>query len=148
MTLQGVVQNSNYMTDEDMISSNLLGIGNNAISEVNAKVGTKLPFFEDANIAAKDYWAIPDFWVLRLIEPYYSFVIMANDGDVDARDFHYQRFLAALEDFKDNGLDDIADKYPDDDPDHPGEDTGFAGDVVKHIELDVSERTVKYFGGW
>lgn len=148
MTLQGVVQNSNYMTDEDMISSNLLGIGNNAISEVNAKVGTKLPFFKDANIAAKDYWAIPDFWVLRLIEPYYSFVIMANDGDVDARDFHYQRFLAALEDFKKNGIGDIETVYPDDDPEHPGEDTGFQGSAVTHKELDVSERTVKYFGGW
>ena len=148
MTLQGVVQNSNYMTDEDMISSNLLGIGNNAISEVNAKVGTKLPFFVDANISSANYWALPDFWVLRLIEPYYSFVIMANDGDVDARDFHYQRFLAALADFKDNGIGDIATVYPDDDPNHPGEDTGFQGNALKYKKIDVSERTVKYFGGW
>lgn len=147
MTLQGVVDNSNYMTDEDMISSNLLGIGNNAISEVNAKVGTKLPFFVDSNIATTDYWALPDFWVLRLIEPYYSFVIMANDGDTDARDFHYQRFLAALEDFKKNGIGDIADVYPEGDP-NAGEETGFEGNAVTHKALDVSERTVHYFGGW
>lgn len=147
MTLQGVVDNSNYMTDENMISSNLLGIANNAISEVNAKVKTKLPFFTDANISSKDYWAIPDFWVLRLIEPYYSFVIMANDGDTDARDFHYNRFLAALEDFKENGIGDIATVYPDGEP-NAGEETGFQGNSVKFTKVDVSERTVKYFGGW
>ena len=147
MTLQEVVDNSNYMTDENMVSSNLLGIGNNAISEVNAKVRTKLPFFEDTNVSSEDYWALPGFWVLRLIEPYYSFVIMANDGDVDARDFHYNRFLAALEDFKNNGLDDIATEYPEGHP-NAGEETGFQGNSMRSAKIDVSERTVKYFGGW
>lgn len=143
MTLTNVVNNSNYMTDETLTSSNITGMANNGIAEVNAKAKTRLPFFEDVST---DYWAIPDFWVLRLIEPYLSFSIMANDGDSDPRDFHYNRFLTAIDDFIKNGLGDIATVYPDDDP-NAGEPTGFEGDSSRVKPIDVSARTI-FWRGW
>ena len=107
MKLNEIVANSNYITDEEMNDNNLLGIANLAIAEVNSKASTRLPFFTDNNISAENYVAITPSWLLRLIEPYLSYSIAANDTDADNRDFHYNRFLQAISDFKENGLDDI-----------------------------------------
>ena len=103
MKLNEIVANSNYITDEEMNDNNLLGIANLAIAEVNSKASTRLPFFVDNNISAEDYIAISPSWLLRLIEPYLSYSIAANDTDADNRDFHYNRFLQAISDFKENG---------------------------------------------
>lgn len=143
MTLENVVKNSNYMTDETLLSSNITGMANNGISEVNAKAKTKLPFFENNTT---DYWAIPDFWVLRLIEPYLSFSIMANDGDENPRDFHYNRFLSAIDDFIKNGLGDIVTIYPDGHP-NAGEPTGFEGSSNRIKKIDAYDRSV-FWRGW
>lgn len=147
MLLINVVRNSNYMTDETLITSNIVGMASNGIAEVNAKAKTNLPFFTDDNYQNKDYWAIPDTWVLRLMEPYLSFSIMANDGDSEVRDFHYNRFLSAIEDFIKNGLGDIVTIYPEGEP-GAGEPTGFEGKSKRIVPIDVSARTVNYFGGW
>ena len=48
MSLQDIVKNSNYVTDEAMLSANLLGIANTGIAEVNGYCDTMLPFFTDA----------------------------------------------------------------------------------------------------
>ena len=88
MTLTTIVENSNYVTDEELTSSNLLGIANTAISEVNAYCGCMLPLFGTESLTDEDaYDALPDTWQLRLLEPYYSYSISANDTDSDARDF-------------------------------------------------------------
>ena len=50
MSLKEVVANSNYITDEDLTSTNLLGIANTAIAEINTRCGTKLPFFKEDDI--------------------------------------------------------------------------------------------------
>jgi hypothetical protein len=138
MTLKTIAENSNYVTDEEITSANLLGIANNAIAEVNAYCGCSLPLFEDTSLTDSDaYEALNDSWQIRLLEPYYSYSIMANDGDSDARDFHYNRFLKALEQFKtagsgSGGLGDL--------------DEDYAGDSVKSVEIDVSSRTMNWMG--
>ena len=139
MTLKQVIDNSQYITDEDITTTNLVGMVNNGIAEVNGKVKTNLPLCTVENMT-EDYWALGGTWFLRLFEPYVSFTIMANDGDV-VRQEHYQRFLAALEDFKNNGLGDIADVYPEGD-EHVGEPTGFAGRSGKKAIVDASERFI------
>lgn len=139
MTLKQVIDNSQYITDEDITTTNLVGMVNNGIAEVNGKVKTNLPLCTVENMT-EDYWALKGTWFLRLFEPYVSFTIMANDGDV-VRQEHYQRFLAALEDFKNNGLGDIADVYPEGD-EHAGEPTGFAGRSGKKAIVDASERFI------
>ena len=135
MSLNEIVENSNYVTDEEITSDRVLGIANQCIAEVNRRVGTALPFF-DANSLTDDgaYDAIPNYWVVALLEPYYSYSIMANDGDSNARDFHYERFTAALGDFKDKGIDEITSSK-------------YAGNNVKSAEIDVSDVTV-HWGEW
>ena len=135
MSLTEIAENSNYITDEEIVSNNILGIANTCISEVNRRVGTALPFFEEESLVDGDYYdAIPDYWVFALFEPYCSYAIMANDGDSEARDFHYNRFISALADFKENGLDSITSSE-------------YEGDVVKQTPIDVSDVTV-HWGGW
>ena len=135
MSLNEIAANSNYVTDEEIVSSNILGMANTCISEVNRKVGTALPFFTQESLVDGEYYdAIPSYWVFALVEPYFAYAIMANDGDKEARDFHYNRFMSALADFKENGLDTITSRE-------------YEGDVVKDIAIDVSNRTV-HWGGW
>ena len=133
MSLQEVVANSNYITDEDLISTNLLGIANTAIAEINTRCGTKLPFFKEDDVTKSTYTALSDSWLLALLEAYLSYSIMANDGDTEARDFHYNRFLTALANFKKYGLGSLSNT-------HLGSSLGFR-------ELDVSDVTV-HWGGW
>lgn len=135
MNLQDIAKNANYVTDEEITSDNILGIANACISEVNRRVGTALPFFEEESLVDGDYYdAIPSYWVFALFEPYCAYAIMANDGDKDARDFHYNRFISALADFKENGLDTITSSE-------------YQGDVVKVTPVDVSDVTV-HWGEW
>lgn len=135
MSLNEIAENSNYITDEEIISANILGIANTCIAEVNRRVGTALPFFEEASLTDGEvYDAIPDYWVFALFEPYCSYAIMANDGDTNSRDFHYNRFLAALDDFKNNGIGTISSSE-------------YAGDAIKYTDIDVSNVTV-HWGGW
>jgi hypothetical protein len=114
-------------------------MANNGIAEVNGKLKTNLPLCTSENLT-EDYWALKGTWFLRLMEPYVSFTIMANDGD-NVRQEHYQRFLDALNDFKNNGLGDIADVYPEG-HEHAGEPTGFGGRSGKKAIMNVSERTI------
>lgn len=142
MTLNSILQNSQYITDEEIATGNLVGMANNAIAELNSKVRTNLPLFTISNLNT-EYWALGGTWLLRLIEPYISFSIMSNDGDNTKND-HYTRFLDAINDFKKNGLADIALVYPEGYP-LEGQSTGYEGKSSKKALMDVSERTI-YWG--
>ena len=88
MVLNDIVDNSNYVTDEELQDNMLLGMSNNCIAEVNAQCGTLLPFFKEESLENGDaYNAIPAVWVLRLVEPYLSYAIAANDGGVRSHYF-------------------------------------------------------------
>ena len=138
MTLKQIVESSNYVTDEELTDSFLLGMANTAMAEVNAFCGCLLPLWTNESLNdPKAYTALVDSWQIRLIEPYYSYSIAANDGDANARDFHYERFLQALRLFKDGGagsggLGDI--------------DKEYKGDSERYKEIDVSDITVHWMG--
>lgn len=135
MRLKAIVENSNYVTDEELIDSNILGIANTCLAEVNRACGTLLPFFTDIDLTDdKNYNAIPETWVLALLEPYFSYSIAANDGDSDNRTFHYNRFLGALADFKAKGMSTISERQYKNEADS------------KQRSIDVSDVTVRW--GW
>ena len=143
MLLSDVVANSNYVTDEEMADTNLVGLANTALGEVNSKCGTALPFFTEENVSETAYAVIPAFWVLRLIEPYLAYGIAANDTDTNARDFHYNRFLQALNDFKSKGIESIVEEY---DPDTGEQITHYAGNSNDMAKVDASDVTLHWFG--
>ena len=142
MILNDIVDNSNYVTDEELNDNNLVGMANSAIAEVNSKCSTKLPFFVEDNISTIKYIAVTESWLLRLIEPYLSYSIAANDTNSNDRDFHYNRFLQAIDEFKENGLDSILTIDP-----TTGEETGYAGSSSKMAVIDASDVTM-HWGGW
>lgn len=142
MVLNDIVSNSNYVTDEELNDNNLVGMANSAIAEVNSKCSTNLPFFAEINVSTTPYIAITASWLLRLVEPYLSYSIAANDTNSNDRDFHYNRFLQAINEFKENGLGDILLVDPE-----TGEDTGYAGSSNKMAVIDASEVTM-HWRGW
>ena len=142
MLLDDIVKNSNYVTDEELNDENIVGMANTGIAEVNAKCSTNLPLFKDENLDTVPYVALLGTWCLRLMEPYLAYSIAANDTDANNRDFHYNRFLQAISEFKDNLEDAILLKNPD-----TGEDTGYAGKSSRMIPIDASEVTM-HWRGW
>ena len=141
MLLNDIVENSNYVTDEELNDANLVGMANQAIAEINAKVSTNLPLFTDENVTSVEYSALLGTWCLRLIEPYYSYSIAANDTDSNTRDFHYNRFLQAINELKDNLTNAVLMIDPE-----TGEPTGYAGDSNRSARIDASEVTFDW--GW
>jgi hypothetical protein len=145
MLLKDIYESSNYITDEEMTTEQAVNSANSAIAEINTKVGTNLPFFTDENYQESEYDAFSNSWQLRLIEPYLSFTIATNDSDSDARDFHYNRFIMALSEFRTNGLSSIKTTYIDEDGNEV--DTGYAGNAKRVVKVDASTR-VNPFSGW
>lgn len=142
MFLNDIVDNSNYVTDEELNDNNLVGMANSAIAEVNSKCSTNLPFFVEDNVSTTRYNAVTPSWLLRLIEPYLSYSIAANDTNSNDRDFHYNRFLQAISEFKENGLGTILTNDP-----LTGEPTGYEGESSNMAIIDASEVTM-HWGGW
>lgn len=145
MLLKDIYEGSTYMTDEEMSTDQAVAAANQAIAEINTKVGTKLPFYETENYQETEYDAFDNSWQLRLIEPYLSFAIATNDSDTNARDFHYNRFLSALSEFRNKGLDDIKKFYIDEDGNEVP--TGYDGDVKRIVKVDATDR-INPFSGW
>lgn len=141
MLLKDIVDNSNYITDEELVDSNVVGITNSAIAEINAKCDTNLPLAINDNISAKAYNALKGTWALRLFEPYLSYAIAANDTDENTRDFHYNRFLQAVAEFKDSI--DKAILLVDPETNNP---TGYQGDSADVAIIDDSDYTYPWKG--
>ena len=143
MLLKDIYKNSNYLTDEDMTNSNVIGLANNAIAEINTKVKTDLPFYTEDNYSTTEYDAITASWQLRLIEPYLTFSIFTNDGvDNNTMNFHYNRFLTAISDFKKDGLDYIKNLNDD------GTATGYVGNAKKKATVKENIEANPFRGWW
>lgn len=145
MQLINIYDNSAYISDEEMDMDTIVRIANQCFSVVNSKVGTALPFFTEDNYNTTNYDAVTDSWQYRLIEPYMTWAILNNDGAENGLlDDHYQRFLDALNDFKNNGLDDI--KMEDGD----GNPTGYEGNAFKNKSAQVVHNAYvnPWFGRW
>lgn len=144
MLLKEIYESAQYVTDEEMSSSQTVGAANAALAEVNTKVGTKLPFYTNDNYQTIAYDKFSDSWQMRLIEPYLSYSIAANDSDVNARDFHYNRFLAALKEFQISGIDSIKT----DDVDAEGNPIDYKGTSGRVVKINASARSNPFRGWW
>ena len=141
MILKDIVDNSNYITDEELVDGNIVGMTNSAIAEINAKCGTELPLAESVNVSGKAYNALKGTWALRLFEPYLSYSIAANDTDAGTRDFHYNRFLQAVSEFKDKIDKAILTIDPE-----TGLPTGYEGDSANFAAIDASDYSYPWEG--
>ena len=141
MLLKDIVDNSNYITDEELLDSKVVGMTNSAIAEINAKCSTNLPLAIADNISTKAYTALLGTWSLRLFEPYLSYSISANDTDAETRDFHYNRFLQAISELKDNIDKAILMVDPD-----TGLPTGYEGSSSNVAAIDASEYSYPWEG--
>lgn len=144
MLVKEIYESSQYVTDEEMTSTQSINAANSAIAEINTKIGTKLPFYTSENYQTIKYDKFNESWQLRLIEPYLSYSIAANDSDINARDFHYNRFLAALKEFQISGIDSIKT----DDVDGEGKPIDYIGTAKRVVKIDASSRANPFRGWW
>lgn len=145
MLLKEIYESSTYVTDEEMSSTQVVNMANAGLAEVNTKAKTNLPFFTSDNYQTIPYTAFSDSWQMRLMEPYLSYSIASNDSDTNARDFHYNRFLSALNEFRTNGLDSIVTEV--DDGNGNMTPTGYEGNSKRIVKVDASAR-INPFSGW
>lgn len=99
---------SDAFTDEMLMESQGRSYGNEAIAIINTEIGLKLPFVTDIN---ESYEALDINWFVRLINVYMSYGIKMNDGSLNEADRYYERFWAALEEFRDVAFDVVDDEY-------------------------------------
>ena len=146
MLLKEIYESSTYLTDEEMSTSQVVAMANACLAEINTKARTNLPFFVSDNYQGTPYDAFGDSWQMRLVEPYLSYGIASNDSDAEARDFHYNRFLVAVGDFKVNGIDSIVTEIIDDEGNVV--ETGYAGSSKRVVPIDATARTNPFKGWW
>ena len=141
MLLKDIVKNSNYVTDEQLVDANIVGMANSAIAEINAKCSTNLPLAIEKNVSEESYNALKGTWALRVIEPYFSYSIAANDTNSNDRDFHYNRFLQAVMELKEHIEDAIL--LVDPETNNP---TGYQGTSGNSAVIDASDVTFYWEG--
>lgn len=144
MLIKEIYNNSAYVTDEEMSESQAVAATNCAMAEINTKAGTKLPFYKESNYQEISYDKFGESWQLRLIEPYLAYSVAANDSDTNARDFHYNRFKMALDEFKNQGIDTIKT----DDVDEDGNPIDYKGTSNRVVKIDASTRYNPFGGYW
>lgn len=142
MLLVNIYNAAAYITDEELTTTQAVNLANEGIAKINTMVNTNLPFFTTDNYQKDEYDAVTKNWQFALLEPFLSWTIAANDAAAEnIIEFHYQRFLSAIADFKNRGLGDI--KTEDDE----GNPTGYEGTSKRIVPID-STNVVNPFGSW
>lgn len=151
MTLQDIITNSQFFTDETIVQINSLSVANKALSIINTECNTLFPFMESLNAM---YSYMPSNWLFALLSPYLSYAIKMNDSSLTEADRYLDEFYRALNNFKDK-LGSLLASYDETDPD-----SGISPDmVVKEglggvYEIDTSNAiNIGWFGnngnaGW
>lgn len=113
MTLQDIITNSQFFTDETIIQINSLSVANKALSIINTECNTLFPFMESLNAM---YSYMPSNWLFALLSPYLSYAIKMNDSSLTEADRYLDEFYRALNNFKDK-LGSLLASYDETDPD-------------------------------
>lgn len=121
MTLQQIVDNSQFFTDETVVQVNSLSVANKALSIINTECKTLFPFMENLN---DEYNYMPSNWLFALLSPYLSYAIKMNDSSLSEADRYLEEFYRALNNFKDN-LGSLLATYDETDPE-----SGISPDMV------------------
>lgn len=126
MTLQEIVNNSQFFTDETVAQINSVSVANKALSIINTECNTLFPFMENLNTA---YNYMPRNWLFALLSPYLSYSIKMNDSSLSEADRYLEEFYRALNNFKDN-LGSLLATYDETDPE-----SGISSDMVREEGL-------------
>lgn len=144
MTLQDIITNSQFFTDETIIQINSLSVANKALSIINTECKTLFPFMESLNAM---YSYMPSNWLFALLSPYLSYAIKMNDSSLTEADRYLDEFYRALNNFKDS-LGSLISSYDETDPE-----SGISPDMVAKeglggvYEIDTSNAiNIGWFG--
>lgn len=121
MTLQEIVNNSQFFTDETVATLNSVSVANKALSIINTECKTLFPFMENLG---DTYSYMPSNWLFALLSPYLSYAIKMNDSSLSEADRYLEEFYRALNNFKDN-LGSLLATYDETDPE-----SGISPDMV------------------
>lgn len=121
MTLQDIVNNSQFFTDETVAQINSVSVANKALSIINTECKTLFPFMENLGDV---YTYMPSNWLFALLSPYLSYAIKMNDSSLSEADRYLEEFYRALNNFKDN-LGSLLSTYDETDPE-----SGISPDMV------------------
>ena len=121
MTLQEVITNSQFFTDETVIQVNSLSVANKALSIINTECKTLFPFMDNVT---DTYSHMPSNWLFALLSPYLSYAIKMNDSSLSEADRYLDEFYKALNNFKDS-LGSLISSYDETDPER-----GISPDMV------------------
>lgn len=131
MTLVDITNAANSFADENYETTLVKHYVNTAISIINNRMNSELPFIDDSN----EYIALSDSWVMSLLVTYATYGIKMNDGSLNEADNYLMSFESAMRDLENNKLNAIADKYR-------GE--GFSGIYKADLSKGIN---VGWFGG-
>lgn len=128
MTLTEILVNSHFSTDENITQDLALNTANRAIALINTECKTLFPKFEEYT---ETYNYMPSNWLFTLLSPYISYTIKMNDTSLSEADRYLEAFYRALNNFKDN-LGQLVADYDETDPESGVSpslivDTGFGG---------------------
>lgn len=121
MTLQDIVNNSQFFTDETVAQINSVSVANKALSIINTECKTLFPFMENLS---DTYSYMPSNWLFALLSPYLSYAIKMNDSSLSEADRYLEEFYRALNNFKDN-LGSLIASYDENDPE-----SGISSDLI------------------
>ena len=121
MTLQDIVNNSQFFTDETVAQINSVSVANKALSIINTECKTLFPFMENLS---DTYSYMPRNWLFALLSPYLSYAIKMNDSSLSEADRYLEEFYRALNNFKDN-LGSLISTYDETDPE-----SGISPDMI------------------
>jgi len=110
MTLDEMTKVANSSTDENFRTNQTMFFANEAISVVNAEVGTRLPFIEEVN---EEYTALTETWIRQIIIPYISYSIKMNDSAIQEAVLFLDSFNRGLNRIKDKKDKAIGEEYRD-----------------------------------
>lgn len=146
MSLDDVIANSEFFTDENHETVNYLSLGNKAIAIINTECKTLFPRVTESNTL---YTYMPKDWFFALLSPYMSYGVKMNDSSLTEAEMYLEEFYRALGNFKDN-LGTLVASY---DPDDTTGDSGISPDLVKDegfggvYEIDTSNAiNMGFFG--
>lgn len=144
MTLQEIINNSQFFTDESIEKLNSVNVANKALAIVNSECKTLFPKMENTT---DTYTYMPDHWLFALLSPYISYAIKMNDSSLSEADRYLEEFYRALNNFKDS-LGSLIANYDETDPN-----SGISSDMVEVTgfggvyEIDTSNAiNIGFFG--
>lgn len=89
MTLAQITEIANSYTDENFTTTQTFSYANTAISKINTKIKSILPFFSSNPQTA--YTSLSDDWIMLVIIPHVCWSIKMNDGSLnEAREYLFQ----------------------------------------------------------